>query len=134
MAERAAGALPGAGQGAGLGAGRSIGIALRTAHLGAMALLFGASFFGAPPSALRTWLAATAVTGAGLLVSEASHSRHWIVQVRGLLVVAHVGALGLVPLGAGSAALGAALVVGAVGSHLPKALRKWSVRHGTVVE
>ena len=117
-----------------LGAERALGIGLRTAHLGAMALLLGAARFEAPATALRTWLAATALTGAALVASEARHGRHWIVQVRGLLVLAHVGAAGLVQLRGGFLALAAALVIGAVGSHLPRSLRKWSIRHGSVVE
>jgi hypothetical protein len=117
-----------------LGAERALGIGLRTAHLGAMALLLGASRFEAPATALRAWLAAAALTGAALVASEARHSRHWIVQVRGLLVLAHVGVVGLVQLGAGFPALAAALVIGAVGSHLPRSLRKWSIRHGAAVE
>ncbi|HSN13145.1 MAG TPA: hypothetical protein VLT61_00835 [Anaeromyxobacteraceae bacterium] len=126
MGERAPGAR--------LGAERAIGIGLRTAHLAAMALLLGASRFEAPAAALRTWLAATALTGVALVVSESRHSRHWIVQVRGLLVLAHVGAAGLVQLRAGFPALAAALVIGAVGSHLPRSVRKWSIRQRAVVE
>jgi hypothetical protein len=117
-----------------LGLERAVGIALRTVHLVAMALLIGAAAFDAPPAALRTWLAATALSGAALVVSEARHSRHWAYQARGLLVIAHVAALGAYRLGGGTGALAAALVVGAVGSHLPRALRKWSVRHRAVVE
>jgi hypothetical protein len=44
-----------------------------------------------------------------------------------------VGAAGLV--GAlGSTALLGALVIGAVGSHLPKGLRAWSLRHRAEVD
>ena len=117
-----------------LGLERAIGIVLRTVHLVAMALVLGAAAFGAPPEALRTWLAATALSGAALVVVEARHSRHWVYQARGLLVLLHVAALGAYRLGAGAGALAAALVVGAVGSHLPRSLRKWSVRHRAVVE
>jgi hypothetical protein len=117
-----------------LGLERALGIALRTLHLVAMALFLGAVAFDAPPPALRTWLAATALTGVALVISEARHSRHWVYQARGLLVLLHVAALGAYRLGAGAGAVAAALAVGAVGSHLPRALRKWSVRHRAVVE
>jgi hypothetical protein len=117
-----------------LGLERALGIALRTLHLVAMALFRGAVAFDAPPPALRTWLAATALTGVALVISEARHSRHWVYQARGLLVLLHVAALGAYRLGAGAGAVAAALAVGAVGSHLPRALRKWSVRHRAVVE
>ncbi|HET9597201.1 MAG TPA: hypothetical protein VFP65_16555, partial [Anaeromyxobacteraceae bacterium] len=77
-----------------LGMERAVGIALRTVHLVAMALFLGAAAFGAPRGTLRAWLAATALSGAALVVSEARHSRHWVYQARGLLVLAHVAALG----------------------------------------
>jgi len=118
---------------ASLSLSRALGIALRTAHLGAMAVLAGGAWCGVPGDALRAALLATAVSGAGLLVSEASHSRHWVYQGRGLLVLAHLGAAGLVGrLGPG--ALMGALVIGAVGSHLPKGIRAWSLRHRAVVD
>jgi len=112
---------------------RAIGIVLRGAHLGAMAVLVGGSWYGLPADRLGGAIAATAVTGAALLVSEASHSRHWVYQGRGLLVLAHLAVLGLAS-ALGPAALLAALAIGAVGSHLPKALRTWSLRHRAVVE
>ena len=116
-------------------AARAAGIALRTAHLGAMAALLGGQRLAGDPS-LWTWQAATALTGLALLVSEMSHSRHWIYQARGLTALAHAGILAFVPLAGGKAwvVLAAALVIGSVGSHLPRGLRKWSFRHGRVVE
>ena len=112
---------------------RAIGIVLRTAHLGAMAVLSGGAWFGVPAGELRGAMVATAVSGLALLVSEASHSRHWVYQGRGLLVLAHLGATGLVS-ALGPAALLGALVIRAVGSHLPKGLRAWSLRHRAVVD
>ncbi len=117
------------------GASRAIDLALRTGHLGAMATLTGGVAFDTPAASLRPWLLATVATGTGLLVSEASHSRHWIYQGRGLFVVAHLAALALLsrPHVTGTAAA-AALVIGAVGSHLPRSVRKWSLRHGRVLD
>jgi hypothetical protein len=116
-----------------LGLPRAVGIALRTAHLGAMALLAGGAWYGVPAGELRGAMVGTALSGLGLLASEASHSRHWVYQGRGLLALAHVGAIGLVSAW-GPAALLGALVIGAVGSHLPKGLRTWSLRHRAVVD
>lgn len=116
-----------------LGLGRAVGIALRTAHLAAMAVLVGGAWLGVPGEALRGALLATVLSGAALTVSEASHSRHWIYQGRGLLVLAHLGAVGLSS-ALGPGALMAALVIGALGSHLPKGLRAWSLRHRAVVD
>jgi len=115
---------------------RAIGITLRTAHLGAMAVLVGGVFFAAADPALHTWRALTAATGVALLVTEISHSRHWVYQGRGVVTIVHVASLALVvvPLAGGRVAMMAALALGAVGSHLPKSLRKWSFRHRRVVE
>jgi hypothetical protein len=100
----------------------------------AMALVVGGVYFEVPAASLRSWVALTAASGAGLLVSEMSHSRHWLYQGRGLAAIAHVAALALLLAGWGRAALALALVLGAVGSHLPKKVRKWSLRHRAVVE
>lgn len=117
-------------------AARAVGIALRTAHLGAMAALLGGQRIAAADPSLRTWQVATVVTGVALLLSEMSHSRHWIYQARGLTAIAHAGVLALVPLAGARAwvVLAGALVIGSVGSHLPRGLRKWSFRHGKVVD
>jgi hypothetical protein len=112
---------------------RAVGIVLRTAHLLAMAVLAGGVWYGVPVGELRGALVATSLSGLGLLVSEASHSRHWVYQGRGLLVLAHLGAAVLATAW-GSGALMAALVIGAAGSHLPKSLRAWSLRHRAVVD
>ena len=115
---------------------RAIGITLRTAHLGAMAVLVGGVFFAAADPALHTWRVLTAATGVALLVTEISHSRHWVYQGRGVVTILHVASLALVvvPPATGRVAMMAALALGAVGSHLPKSLRKWSFRHRRVVE
>jgi hypothetical protein len=98
-----------------------------------MAVLAGGVWYGVPAGELRGALVATSLSGLGLLVSEASHGRHWVYQGRGLLVLAHLGAAVLATAW-GSGALMAALVIGAVGSHLPKGLRAWSLRHRAVVD
>ena len=121
---------------AGVVRSRALGIALRTAHIGSMALFVGALHFAGPEGSLRAWRALALATGALLLVTEASHSRHWIYQGRGVLALVHVAVLAAV---AFSAALGrpatlAALAIGSVGSHLPRSVRKWSFRHGRIVE
>lgn len=119
--------------GARLGAARAVNIGLRTLHLLAMALAVGAARWAHGSGGEGRWLVAAALTGAGLLVVEAWASRGWVVQVRGLAALAHMGVAGLAHLGAGSRGLLVALVIGAVGSHLPKGLRKWSVARRTTV-
>ncbi len=115
---------------------RTLEIAVRTAHIGAMAILVGGHHLGAASAPLVPWSVLTAATGAALLVFEASHSRHWVYQARGVLTLVHVGVVALVALAPSSArvALAAALIVGSVGSHLPRSVRKWSFRHRRVVD
>lgn len=115
---------------------RALAIALRTAHLGAMAVLVGGVYFAAADPALHVWRALTAATGLALLATEVSHSRHWAYQGRGVVTILHVASLALVvvPPAGGRVATMAALALGAIGSHLPKSLRKWSFRHRRVVE
>jgi hypothetical protein len=117
------------------GAVRAIGIALRTAHLFAMAVFAGGVHLGAPAPSIAAWRTATIATGAALLVVELSHSRHWLYQVRGLAALAHVAALALLAYGGmDRSAVAVALVLGGVGSHVPKSVRKFSLRHRRVVD
>jgi hypothetical protein len=115
---------------------RAAAIALRTAHLGAMALLVGAQHFAAPEASLRLWRLLTAATGVALLVSEISHSRNWLHQARGVIALAHVAVLASVLVwgGLGRSATLVALAIGSIGSHLPRAVRKWSLLHRSVLD
>ncbi|HYQ82044.1 MAG TPA: hypothetical protein VEP68_11100 [Anaeromyxobacteraceae bacterium] len=117
------------------GTARAVAVALRTAHLLAMAVFVGAVFAASPDSAARTWRWLTFATGAALLVTEVSHGRDWPWQGRGVATVVHVAVLALISVeGMERWAVAAALVVGSVGSHMPRSLRKWSFRHGRVVD
>ena len=122
--------------GSAITARRSVEIAVRTAHIGAMALLVGGSHLGAASASLRPWLLLTVATGVALLVTEATHSRHWVYQTRGILTLLHVAVLSLIAASPGLAgvALAAALIIGSIGSHLPRTLRKWSFRHRRIVD
>jgi len=113
---------------------RAAAIAVRTTHLGAMAVLAGGVYFAAPGPSLRVWGVLTVATGAALAAIEASHSRHWIYQGRGVTTLLHGAVALLLVGGSGRVATGAALAIGAAGSHLPKTIRKWSFRHRRVVE
>ncbi len=114
---------------------RAIGIAARTAHLAAVALVVGGAF-ALPGTHRPLWDALAVATGVVLLATEAIHSRHWVYQGRGLATLAHVGVLAAIPLAPrlSPAALLLALCIGSVGSHLPRSVRKWSLRHGRVLE
>ena len=110
------------------GPARALNIGLRTAHLGAMAVLCGGVAFGVAAASLSGATIFTIATGAALLLSEMSHGKGWLSEGRGLLALAHVGVAGaLFAAGQPRAGAATALVVGAVGSHLPRTLRRWSV-------
>jgi hypothetical protein len=114
------------------GPARAVNIALRTAHLGAMAVLTGGVAFGVPGASSGLVAALTVATGAALLLSEMSHGSGWLGEGRGLLALLHVAvAAALFAAGQGRAGAATALVVGAVGSHLPRSLRRWSIRRGS---
>jgi hypothetical protein len=104
---------------------RAVGIALRTAHLLAMAVFVGGVHLGVADAAVRPWLTGAALTGFLLLASELTHGGGWAWQVRGVAVLVHVAALALLAVGGlDRAAVTIALVVGALGSHAPKSIRR----------
>ncbi len=100
-----------------------------------MAMVVGGAVLRGRPADVRPWLALATATGIGLLAIEVKHGREWPWQGRGVLAMAHVGALALLPLPR-YCAVGAllALLLGAVGSHMPRRWRKWSFRLGKVVD
>ena len=115
---------------------RALDIIFRTAHVAVTSLLFGGAVFHVFPLELIAWDYAALGTGSALIILAIVHSRHWPYQVRGILVVLHVGLLGLVHFlpGMKTPLLTAILVVGMVGSHLPKKYRHWSILHRQVMD
>ncbi len=115
---------------------RTADIILRTAHVAVTSILFGGAVCGASLIQLMTWHNLAIITGCALIVSEVYHSRHWLYQGRGVMVLIHVGLLGIihfrqdlmVPV------LTAVLIFGMAGSHMPKSMRYWSLIHGRVLD
>jgi hypothetical protein len=107
---------------------RYLDIALRTAHVLVISILFGGAVLGIPVDQLVPFQHLAIATGCALIVSEIIHRPHWPTQVRGVMVFIHAGLLGLVILRPDLAVfwLSTALIVGMVGSHLPKRIRHWS--------
>jgi TctA family transporter len=103
-------------------------IALRTAHVLVISVLFGGAVFRIPLDQLVPFQRLAVVTGLALIVSEIFHRPHWPTQIRGVMVFIHAGLLGLVIFRPDLAVIWllTALVVGMVGSHLPKRIRHWS--------
>jgi hypothetical protein len=114
---------------------RLAGICARTAHILVTSIYLGGRLWDVPAEKLRIWRYLTTVTGVALLVSEARHSRNWPHQGRGLSTMTHVGVLvpGHLSPRLAKAAPVAAMLIGSVGSHLPRSLRKWSLLRGRVM-
>jgi hypothetical protein len=116
-------------------AARQVAIAARTGHILVTSIYVGGMLWDVPAERLRVWRHLTVGTGAVLLVTEVRHSRNWPHQGRGLTTMAHVGVL--VPgrrwPGLAKADAVAAMLIGSVGSHLPRSVRKWSVLARAVV-
>ncbi len=111
-------------------------IALRTAHIGVTGVLLGGHVFGAVESQLIVWLYLTIGTGALLVLIEAYPHWHWCCQLRGLLVIAKVLLLCLIPWlwSYRIALLAVVVVIACAGSHMPGKYRYYSVLHRRVLE
>jgi hypothetical protein len=110
-------------------------ILFRTAHLGAMGVLLGGHAFDMPPERLYTALGCTIATGAALGALEAWGSTIWFHQGRGLLTLAKLALLLLVPVfwDQRLAILAVVVVLAGVGSHMPAKFRYYSVVYRRVL-
>lgn len=115
--------------------GRGVNIALRTLHLAAMGILLGGHAFDVQANRLLPTLYLTVGSGIVLGISEAGPRLLWFHQLRGLMTLAKVGLLLLVPWfwQERLLILLAVVVVGGVGSHMPARWRYYSVVHRAVV-
>jgi hypothetical protein len=108
---------------------------LRTAHLIAVASLYGGHVYGVEAGRLVPALVGSLTTGGALMALEVYRVPVWMVQIRGvatlvkLLLVAGVAAFWDQRV----ALLSLALVIGAVVSHMPGRWRYHSLLHGRVV-
>jgi hypothetical protein len=115
-----------------LPAERAIRIALRTAHIAAAGILLGGHFFGVEAGRLSPWWWATIGTGAAFVAVELYGSCVWLAQGRGLLTLAKLALLALLPLFWKQRVWILLLVlgIGSIGSHMPSRFRYYSVAHG----
>jgi hypothetical protein len=111
---------------------RFLDIVLRSVHVLVISALFGGTVFKIPSEQLIAFRILAMISGGALIVSEISHQRGWLSQGRGLMVIIHAGLLSLASFWPGLAlpCLAAALVVGMIGSHMPKKWRYWEFFHG----
>lgn len=98
---------------------------LRTIHLAAMGILLGGHVFGVDAPRLLPWLWLTIGTGGTFAALEMYGSCTWLFQVRGVLFLAKIALLCLVPVFWEQRVwfLVAVLVIGSAGSHLPARFR-----------
>ena len=111
-------------------------IALRTIHIGVAGALFGGHVFDTAEGRLLPWLYATIVTGGCLILVEGYPHLYWCYQIRGLLVLAELLLLCLIPWFWDDrvAILAVVIVIACVGSHMPGKYRYYSVVHRRVLE
>jgi hypothetical protein len=100
-------------------------IGFRTAHIGVTSVLFGGHVFGITAQRLLPWLYMTIATGAVLVVIEAYPNWRWCLEGRGAMPIAKVLLMCLVPWfwDYRVPILIAVVVIGSVGSHMPRRLR-----------
>ena len=100
---------------------RAVRTVLRAAHILTGGVLMGGYVFAVPEALLHTWWLGTMVTGLLLFLTDLHATLVILLEVRGLVVILKLLLVALVPW-AGDAApmlLAAALLIGAVSSHMP---------------
>lgn len=115
---------------------RAVDIVLRTVHIAGAGILVGGHVYGVDAGRLVGALAVTVASGAGLIATEIWHSRHWPYQVRGILVMLKLAALGFVLVWWPGRVwvLLVVLAVGTIGSHVPRRYRHYSLVHRRCVD
>lgn len=111
-------------------------IAMRTAHLGVAGILVGGHVFEIEPNRLLPWIYMTIITGMVLMMIEAYPSWRYWCEGRGALVVVKILLLcsilwlwdARVPI------LITVVVIGSVGSHMPRKFRHYSLIERRVVD
>jgi hypothetical protein len=107
-------------------------ILFRTLHLIAISLLVGGHAFGASTGQLRLLLYGAIVTGVGMAVVDAYPSFQFLHQGWGLFLLLKLTLLCVIPF-AWSYRLPiliAVIVIGSVGSHMPRKFRHYSLIYG----
>jgi hypothetical protein len=104
---------------------------LRTAHLLAVAVLYGGHVYGIEPERLVPALVATLASGAAFVALELYRTPLWLVQVRGVATLGKLGVLAAVPIfwEQRVALLTLVFVIGVVVSHMPGRWRSFSLLH-----
>jgi len=104
---------------------RTVRIGLRALHILTAGTLIGGHIFAQPTESLLPWLLGAIVTGSLLLLTDLHASCAFLLEARGVAVVAKLIVLGLVAIFPDHAVvlLVSVLLIGAISSHLPKRYR-----------
>jgi hypothetical protein len=107
-------------------------IAFRTLHIVAISILVGGHAFGASADQLRPFLFGAIFTGGGMAAVDAYPSLRFLHQGWGVLLIFKLALLCAVPFAWGYRLpiLLAVLIIGSVGSHMPKKFRHFSLLYG----
>lgn len=108
---------------------------IRTAHILSMGILLGGHFFDVAPEHLRNPLVWTVATGVLFILLEAWGSLGWLFQVRGVVTVAKISLILLIPVYWEHRMwiLAAVVILASISSHMPGRFRYYSFltgRHG----
>lgn len=111
-------------------------IALRSAHLVGTAGVGGGYLYGAAPGLWQPYLWLTVASGVALVLLEVWSNGVWLIQLRGVAVLAKLALLGWMAHSPGHAALALILVVVISGviSHAPASVRYYSLLHGRRID
>ncbi len=111
---------------------RGVKVLLRALHVLCTGFLTGAYLFEAGPPARAAWWAASMVTGLAILLLDLHESGVFLLQVRGIWVLAKIAALAALPLLPGREIwmLSGLVVVSVVISHAPGKLRYFVIVGG----
>ncbi len=115
---------------------RGLDILFRTGHLGVAGILLGGAVFEAPLVPLHHYALLVVVTGCGLIATELHHSLRWPHEGRGLAALGHMLPVVLLHLWPAYCVemVWIAMVIGAVGSDMPRVFRHCSLLYGKVAE
>ena len=108
---------------------RAAKISARAVHVLCAGVMVGSYLLHADEALQYAWLAATVVTGFGLLLIDLHESAAFLLQVRGMIVFGKLGVVALLPaLGSVSGyVLAAVLLLSVVMSHAPSSVRYFVV-------
>jgi len=104
---------------------RALGLALRTAHLMTFGALLGGHFFNVDSARLMPFLLATIASGVALLALELASTCAWLFMGKGLVVLAKLLILAMIPFFWEYRVflLLLTVAVASVGSHMPSRFR-----------